>query len=116
MCSRMEQLVQHTARLPNLPGVYGHDDPCLLTRQLEGPAEGPHEGGGAHLHDVPHVQVRTINDDERASTAAEGDDSRGPRRRRAEAAGGGQVKRRPGRMCSRHPMAPLAGLPDQSVE
>ncbi len=61
---RVEQLVQLAARLPPLPGVYGHDDPRFLAQRLEGPAEGPHEEGAAHLRDKAHVQVIHAVDDE----------------------------------------------------
>ncbi len=60
---RVEQLVQLAARLPPLPGVYGHNNPRFLARRLEGPVEGPHEGGAAHLRYKAHVQVVRAVDD-----------------------------------------------------
>ena len=91
MRSQVEQLVQHAVQLPPLPGVYGHNDPHLLVRQLKGPLEGPHKGGTAHLCDKPHIQVRTIDNGKRTSTAAKGNDSRGPCCHQTKAAGGVRV-------------------------
>ncbi len=62
---RVEQLLQLAARLPPLPGVYGQDDPHILAQRLEGPAEGPHKGGAAHLRDKVHIQVvHAVNDED----------------------------------------------------